>query len=77
MRTLRSCFEEKGGGKIHLNDLVVPWIVRHAGHLITMCRIREDGRTAYQLMKGRRTNAKLVMFGECILFKIPKTQQRV
>ena len=72
VRTLRSCLEEKVGGKIHLNDLVVPWIVRHAGHLITMCRIREDGRTAYQLMKGRRTNAKLVMFGEFFLSKSPR-----
>ena len=28
------------------------------------------------MMKGRRSNAKLVPFGEAVLFKIPKTQHR-
>ena len=76
-RTLRSALEEKVGGKIHLDNPVVPWLVRHASHLITVCRIRDNGRTAYQLMKGRRTNAKMVPFGESVLFKIPKTASRV
>ena len=73
IRTLRSFTEEMAGGKILLTDPIVPWMVRHAGHLITMCRTRDDGRTAYQRMKGRRTTAKLVPFGEVVLFKIPKT----
>ena len=74
IRTLRSFVEFMTGGKIELTDPIVPWMVRHAGMLITRSRIREDGRTAYQLIKGRRTTAKLVPFGETILFKIPKTQ---
>ena len=52
----------------------MPWLIRHAAHIITRQRIRDDGRTAYQKMKGRRSNAKLVNFGEAVLFKIPHTQ---
>ena len=74
IRTLRSFTEEMIGGKIALTDPIVPWMVRHAGHLITRCRIRDNGRTAYQLIKGRRTTAKLIPFGEVVLLKIPKTQ---
>ena len=77
IRTLRSATEEKIGVRIELSDSIVPWLVRHAGAIITMCRIRSNGRTAYQLMKGRRSNAKLVNFAESVMFKIPKTSQRV
>ena len=73
VRTLKSCLEESILSKIHLNNPFVPWIGRHAGHPITVRRVREDGQTAYLVMKCRRTNAELVMFGECVLFKIPKT----
>ena len=77
VRTLRSALEAKTGGSISLDDAVVPWLVRHAAHLITASRVREDGRTAFQNMKGRRSSAKLVPFGETVLFKIPKTAKRV
>ncbi len=77
VRTYRAALEENIGEKINLSDSIVPWMVRHAGHIITRCRIRENGRTAFQMMKGRRSTAKLVPFGECILFKIPKTQHKV
>ena len=77
IRTLRSATEEKIGVRIDLSDSIVPWLVRHAGSIITMCRIRSNGRTAFQLMKGRRSNAKLVNFAESVIFKIPKTSQRV
>ena len=35
VRMLRSATEEKTGEKIHLEDPIVPWVVRHAWHLIT------------------------------------------
>ncbi len=77
VRTMRSALEENIGEKISMQDPVVPWMIRHAAHVITKCRVREDGRTSYQLMKGRRCNAKLVPFAEVVLFKIPKTQHKI
>ena len=72
-RTLRSALEERIAVKVRLSSSVVPWMVRHAACLITRCRVRPSGRTSFQLMKGRRSNAKLVEFGEVVHFKIPKT----
>ena len=77
IRTHKSALEAKLNTKIKLEDPIVPWLVRHAGHLITKCRIRENGRTAYHLMKGGRSNAKVVPFGEAVLFKIPRTRYKV
>ena len=77
VRTLRSDLESKIGERVTLESPVVPWMVRHAAHIINVTRVREDGRTAYQLMKGRRCAAKLVPFAETVLFKIPKTGTRV
>ena len=62
------------GDKIPITDPMVPWMVRHAGQLVTRCRQRENGRAAYQIIKGKRTTAKLVPFGEVVFMKIPKTQ---
>ena len=73
-RTLRIALEENIGEKIKLSDPVVPWLIRHAGHIITRCWVRPSGRTAYQMIKGRRSNVKLIEFGEAVLFRIPETK---
>ncbi len=72
IRTLRSHVEVKAETKIRLDAPIVPWMVRHAGYLITRCRVREDGKTAMQKMKGRRINTPLLPFAEIVLFKLPK-----
>ena len=77
IRTHRAALEENIGEKINLTDPIVPWMIRHAGHLITRVRVRENGKTSFQVMKGRRSTAKLVPFGECVLLKIPKTNHKV
>ena len=64
VRVLRAALEIRVNQKIHLSDKIVPWMVRHAACLIARCRIRPCGKTSHQLMKGRRTNAKLAEFGE-------------
>ena len=46
----------------------------HAGYLITRCKVLSHGRTAFQMMKGRRSNGKLAEFGEVVHFLIPKTR---
>ena len=72
IRTIRSSIEDKTGKTIKLSDNIVPWIVRHAGYIITRCKVGSDGKTAMQRMKGRKTNAPWVPFGESVLFKLPK-----
>ena len=45
-RTMRSALEDKIGNKITLRSAITPWLIRHAGYLITRCRIRPNGHTA-------------------------------
>ena len=70
-RVLRFSIEDRIGTKLKMSDPIMPWLVRHAGHVLTRSRIRENGRTAMQLIKGRRSNTELVPFGESVLFRIP------
>ena len=75
-RTLRFAVEAKIGEKLPIDSPMMPWLIRHAGHLITRCWIRPNGRTSYELIKGRRSNAKLVTFGESVLFRVPHTKTK-
>ena len=73
VRVLRAALEIRVNRKIRINEAVVPWMIRHAAGPITRCRVRPCGKTSYQLMKGRKSNAKLAEFGEVVHFRIPKT----
>ena len=77
VRTLRAALEIAVGGKVNLSDPIVPLLVRHAAYLINVSRVRENGRTALQMMKGRRSRTPLLPFGEVVMFKIPKTNKRI
>ena len=74
-RTLRIALEEKVGQRLLATDPIIPWLIRHAGHIITRCWVRPNGKTAYQMIKGRRSNAQLKEFGESVWFRIPETKQ--
>ena len=71
VRTLRSALEHLLSAPVQLSSPIVPWLIRHAACLITRCRIRPSGRTSFELMRGRRSNARLAEFGEVVHFKIP------
>ena len=77
IRTLKASLEIKVGSRINLSDPIVPLLVRHAAHIINVSRVRDNGRTAWQLMKGRRSRTPLLPFGEVVMFKIPTTNRRI
>ena len=51
-RVLKSALEERIKSPIKLDHPVVPWLIRHAAANITRHKIRQNGRTAFQQMKG-------------------------
>ena len=73
IRTLRSALEAEIGEKINLESPIVPWLVRHAAYIISRNEINDDGKTALQRMKGRKTTGMMTNFGETVLFKLPRT----
>ena len=48
IRTFRADLQSKINDNISLDSPIVPWLVRHAGYIITRCRVHECGRTAMQ-----------------------------
>ena len=77
IRTLRSGLKTTSGSKVSLESSIVPWIVRHAAYILTRCQVMPCGRTALTRIKGQKTHRPLVAFGEAVLFKVPKTANRV
>ena len=77
VRTLKSALAEKLNMPVTLDMAIVPWMIRHAAYLITRCRVRKCGKTALQLIKGRKSLTELIPFGELVLFKVPKTAHAI
>ena len=77
MRTFRSSLEGEIQSNVHLESPIVHWLVRHAAYIITRSEVKEDGKTALQKMKGRRTNGVLFALGESVMFKIPNTNVKI
>ena len=74
IRTLWADLQNKVQNKISLDTPVVPWLLRHAGYLITRCKVHECGRTSLHRMKGQEPQRPIIPFGETVMFKIPNTK---
>jgi hypothetical protein len=68
VRSLRWALEELHGAKVENSSLVLPWLVRHAGSMISRARRGADGRTAFELRKGKNYRRRLPPFGEKVMY---------
>ena len=50
-------------------DIIMQWLVRWAGMLYSRFRKGKDGRTPYQMQKGRVCKTPVVPFGEKVMYK--------
>ena len=48
---------------------VMAWLVMHVGVILTLTRVRPDGKTAYEFLRGHRFGRRLYQIGEQIMFK--------
>jgi hypothetical protein len=53
---------------IAAGSAVMTWLVEYAGVLITRHKIRPDGRTGYETVRGKRASLPMCGFGEKVLF---------
>ena len=68
-RTLRSALENETGLEISMAHDIAPWLVRHAGWLITRFQPKAEKRSAYFRVHGVEYTRPLVEFGEYVLFR--------
>ena len=67
-RTLKFATEEMHGVKLEPNSPVLTWAVSYAGQMVSRAhRYSSDGRTAYELRKGKPYKRRLPVFGEKVL----------
>ena len=76
IRTLRADLQDNIKAPVHIDSGIVPWIVRHAGHILTRCRVHPCGKTAMQRMKGQNTHRPMLSFGEVVMLKTSKHEAK-
>ena len=78
VRSMRWAFDELHGVKLDVSSSVLPWMVRYAGAMLSRTRRGADGRTAFELRKGKPYMKKLPPFGEKVMYlKAGKPKSRL
>ena len=70
VRTMKSALEAKIGLRISVERAIIKWMVEYAGVAYTRFKVGEDGRTAYQRLKGRRFGKPVVEIGERVMYEV-------
>ena len=71
LRTFTLYLKDVAGVDIHTTHALVPWLVRHIGWILCVYRVRSDGRTGYERLKGRPYGGRIAAFGECLWYRTP------
>ena len=67
-RVMKCGFESRIGTKLVGTHPLVPWLLIHAADTLNRYVKGEDGRTAYQRVKGRAFRTPVTEWGECVLY---------
>ena len=70
VRTWHTSLEERLGYRIPPNHPLMCWLVEHAAHSLTTRVKGRDGQTAYQRVRGKPWNQRLLGFGEMCRYKV-------
>ena len=71
VRTLKLAAEARISEKNCETSDIIPWMVRHAAMLVNIGQRGEDGRSAWERVKGRRFNREIPEFGERVMYLKP------
>ena len=75
IRTWKSAVEQSYGCTLPTNSVLMPYIVQHAGLIITRYRMGADGLTPYQRLKGRKALGKAIPLAEKVLYMPMKSKK--
>ena len=68
VRVMKRALEERMKCEVLSRHPILPFLVEHAGKLMSRYQVGRDGRTAYELHAGKPYRRKLVEFGERVYF---------
>ena len=69
VRTIKHYFERCTSKKLDIEHPLFQWLEMWSADIINKFRLREDGRTAYEVMSGHRCRHQVIAFGEAVQFK--------
>ena len=69
VRVLRAGLQARLGLVVRANHPVMTWLIQHSADCISKYHMGEDGKTAYERLKGKRFSRPAVEFGEKIHYK--------
>ncbi|CAE7038143.1 unnamed protein product, partial [Symbiodinium sp. CCMP2592] len=72
VRTLASALENRYKKPLETEGVVFPWLVRHAGWLISRFLVKQDGRTPYERLRGRDFRGEVAECCEVVHYKLDK-----
>ena len=61
--------ESSTQGPLSDESPVLPWLVEHAGCILTRCQKGRDGKTPFERLHGKKSVPEFVPFGEKVLAK--------
>ena len=76
VRVLRLDIEARYGISLNANMSLWPWIARHAGWLLTRCKIKGNGCAPYQDAYGTEYSEEMLNIAETVLFRLPFPDHR-
>ncbi len=71
VRVLKLALEKRLNAKIPVSHPIVAWLVPHAADMLSKLEVKANGRTAYEMYKGRAYTGELAEFGQKVLFRLP------
>ena len=74
LRTLQLGLENDIKARVPVSHPIISWLVRHAAMVRTMHVVGEDGKTAWQRVRGTTCKLNLVHFGEVANYKCRATE---
>eukprot|EP00973_Karenia_brevis_P072868 10119675-Karenia_brevis.AAC.1 len=68
IRTLKFASDKLHGATIYRTHAGLPWMAAYSARLINRSRKGPDGRTAWELRRGRAWRQPLVPCAECVMY---------
>ena len=76
IRTIKCHIESRTQEPLGDESPVIPWLVEHAGCILSRCQKGRDGKTPFERMHGKKPPQEFVPFGEEVLARRVTTEPR-
>ena len=70
IRTINCHVESCTREELREDSPILPWLVEHAGSILSRCQKGRDGRTPFERLHGKKPTQKIVPSGEKVLVRL-------